>query len=51
MVHFFLTALVLLSFQVPPSLLLADDRKTVNRSNRQRETRKERHNYHDHKGG
>jgi hypothetical protein len=51
MVRIFLIALVLLIFQVPPSLLLADDHKTVNRSNRQHETRKERHNYDDHKGG
>jgi hypothetical protein len=36
---------------VPPSLLLADDHKRVNRSSRQYETRKERHNYHDQKEG
>jgi hypothetical protein len=51
MLRIFLIAVVLLVFQVPPSLLMAYDHKTVNRSNRQHETRNERHDYEDHKGG
>jgi hypothetical protein len=51
MVRIIFISLAFLIIQVPPSLLLADDHKTGNKHQNQREIREEHNNHDDHNGG
>jgi hypothetical protein len=51
MVRIIFISLAFLILQVPPNLLLADDHKTGNKHQNQREIREEHNNHDDHNGG